>query len=49
MSLDQEQQVKDQTYDAVNKKLIVGIVLLAAAIIAAWAFISSLFEGPSLL
>ncbi len=49
MSMDHDYQTKDQTYDAVNKKLIFGLVLLAAAIVAGWAILSSLFEGPSLL
>ena len=46
MSMDHDYQTKDQTCDAVNKRLIVGIALLAAAIIAVWAYMSTLFEGP---
>ena len=38
MSMDPEYQTKDPTYDAVNKKLIIGMVLLAAAIIAVWYY-----------
>jgi hypothetical protein len=49
MSTDPEYQTKDPTYDAVNKKLIIGMALLAAAIIAVWYCASLLFEGPSLL
>lgn len=49
MSMDHDYQTKDRAYDAVNKKLIIGVIVLTAVIIAAWYFASSLFEGPSLL
>jgi hypothetical protein len=49
MPMDSDYQTKDATYDTINRKLIIGIVLLAAVIIGLWFYISSLFEGPSLL
>jgi hypothetical protein len=49
MSMDHDYQVKDQAYDAINRKLIIGIILLAALIFGLWIYASSLFEGPGLL
>jgi hypothetical protein len=49
MSMDSDYQTKDPTYNTINKKLIIGVILLAAVIIGLWFYISSLFEGPSLL
>jgi len=49
MSMDRDYQTKEKTYDTVNRKLIIGLVLLAALIIGLWYYISSLFEGPSML
>lgn len=45
MSMDRDYQTKDKTYDAVNRMLIIGIVLLAAAIIAVWYYASTVIEG----
>ena len=49
MSMDDDYQTKDRTYDALNIKIIIGIALIAAVIIAVWYYASSLFEGPSML
>jgi len=49
MSMDDDYQTKDRAYDAPNIIIIVGIALIAAAIIAVWYYASSLFEGPSML
>jgi hypothetical protein len=42
MSMDSDYQKKDATYDSINKKLILGIVLIAVVIIAAWYYLSGL-------
>lgn len=36
MSMDGDYQTKDANYDAINKKLILGIVVLGIVIIGAW-------------
>lgn len=49
MSMDDDYQTKERAYDALNKIIIIGMALIAAAIIAVWYYASSLFEGPSAL
>ena len=36
MSMDGDYQTKDATYDSINKKLIVGVVLLAVLVAGIW-------------
>jgi hypothetical protein len=36
MSMDGDYQTKDATYDSINKKLIVGVVLLAVLLAGIW-------------
>jgi phosphate/sulfate permease len=46
MSMDRDYQTKDQTYDAVNKKLIIGVALLAIVIAGLWLFLAWMFGAP---
>jgi hypothetical protein len=36
MSMDGDYQTKDATYDSINKKLIVGVVLVAVLVAGIW-------------
>jgi hypothetical protein len=36
MSMDGDYQTKDATYDSINKKLIVGVVLVAVVVVGIW-------------
>jgi hypothetical protein len=40
MSMDGDYQTKDATWDLINKKLIVGIVLIAVVVIGVWYILS---------
>jgi hypothetical protein len=40
MSMDGDYQTKDATWDSINKKLIVGIVLIAVVVIGVWYILS---------
>jgi hypothetical protein len=42
MSMDGDYQTKDATYDAINKKLILGIVVLGIVVIGAWYLFAGL-------
>jgi hypothetical protein len=36
MSMDGDYQTKDATYDSINKKLMVGVVLIAVLVAGIW-------------
>jgi hypothetical protein len=36
MSMDGDYQTKDATYDSINRKLIVGVVLIAVLVAGIW-------------
>jgi hypothetical protein len=40
MSMDGNYQTKDATYDSINKKLILGIVLVAIVVAVIWFYFS---------
>ncbi len=42
MSMDGDYQTKDAAYDAINKKLILGIVVLGIVVIGVWSFFAGL-------
>lgn len=40
--MDSDYQKKDANYDSINKKLMLGILLIAIVVIAAWYYLSGL-------
>ena len=40
MSMDGDYQTKDATYNSINKKLILGIVLVGIVVVGVWFFFS---------
>jgi hypothetical protein len=42
MSMDGDYQTKDASYDSINKKLILGIVVLGIVVIGAWYLFAGL-------
>jgi hypothetical protein len=42
MSMDGDYQKNDATYDSINKKLVLAIVLIAVVVIGAWYYLSGL-------